>query len=76
MDMKRRSTEPVDVGVLVDIRDINVNQNLPVADKIIEFITLSKNPYIYRYGDKVVRINFSLTNATFEDRMKGYFEMI
>lgn len=74
--MKNDATKPFDKENLVDIRDININQELSVNDKILEFIALIKNPYIFKYGDKVVRVSFSDTEATFEDRMKGYFEML
>ena len=76
MIMKDNATEPIDIENLVDIRDIKVNQELSVTDKILEFIALSKNPYIFRYGDKVVRVKFADTDITFEERMKGYFEML
>lgn len=74
--MKNCDTKPIDKEELVDLRDIKINQEQSVPEKIMEFITLIKNPYLYKYGDKVVRINFSETDVTFEDRMKGYFEML
>jgi len=74
--MKNSAYEPVDKDELVDIRDVKINQALPVTDKILQFIALTKNPYLYKYGDKVVRISFAETEVTFEERMKGYFEML
>ena len=74
--MKNSANEPADKESLVDIRDVKINQELPVTERILQFITLTKNPYLFKYGDKVVRINFAETEATFEDRMKGYFEML
>ena len=74
--LEKRCYEPLDKNDLVDIRDIEVNQNLPVTERILEFISLAKNPYLYKYGDKVVRIKFSSTDVTIEDRIKGYFQML
>ena len=74
--MKESASGPVDKKTLVDIRDVQINQGLPVADRILEFINLTKNPYLYKYGDRVVRISFAETDVTFEERMKGYFEML
>jgi len=74
--MKERCQEPIDKSSLIDIRDIDVNQNLPEEEKIMEFIKLIGNPYLYKYGDKIIRINFSPTDVTFEDRVKGYFQML
>jgi len=74
--MKSSINEPIDRDCLVDIRDIKINQDLPIADRILQFIALTKNPYLYKYGDKVVRVSFAETEVTFEERMKGYFEML
>jgi len=74
--MKNSIYEPIDKDDLVDIRDVKINQALPVEDRILQFIALTKNPYLYKYGDKVVRISFAETEVTFEERMKGYFEML
>ena len=76
LDMKSKALEPVSKDSLVDIRDVEVSQELSVTDRILEFIALTKNPYVYKYGDKVVRISFAETDISFEDRMKGYFEML
>jgi hypothetical protein len=74
--MKQRCHEPIDRDALVDIREVDVNQSLPTEEKIVEFIKLIGNPYLYKYGDKVVRINFSPNETTFEERVKGYFQML
>ena len=74
--MKDNAIQPINRESLVDIRDVKINQELPVTEKILEFITLIKNPYLYKYGDKVVRINYSQTDISFEERIKSYFEML
>ena len=74
--MKNSIYEPVDKNTLVDIRDVSVDQSLPVRERILQFIALIKNPYLYKCGDKVVRISFAESEVTFEERMKGYFEML
>ena len=74
--MKNSTVEPINKESLVDIRDVRINQELPVTDRILQFIALTKNPYLYKYGDKVVRVSFAETEVTFEERMKGYFEML
>lgn len=74
--MKNNTEEQIDKENLVDIRDVKVNQELSVTERILEFIALTKNPYLCKYGDKVIRISFAETEVTFEERMKGYFEML
>lgn len=74
--MKNSAKGPINRDELVDIRDVKISQELSVADRILEFISLTKNPYLFKYGDKVVRVGFAETDVTFEERMKGYFEML
>ena len=74
--MKNSTYEPIDKTNLVDIRDVKINQELSVEERILQFIALTKNPYLFKYGDRVVRISFAETEVTFEERMKGYFEML
>ena len=74
--MKRNSEQPITKETLTDIRDVNINENLPLFERALDFINQIKNPYVFRYKDTVVRINFPQTNISFEDRMKSYFEML
>lgn len=74
--MKKRRYQPVDKKSLIDLRDVAVNQSLPVPEKTIEFIRQIGNPYLFRYGDKIVRISFVDSKTTFEDKIRGYFEML
>lgn len=76
LHMKNVALNPVNKEHLVDIRDVKVNQQLPISERIREFISQVKNPYLYKYGDKVIMVSFTETETTFEDRMKGYFEML
>ena len=77
LEMKNSAlSKPVNKENLVDIRDIKINQKLSVTDRIIEFITITQNPYIQKYGNTVVRISFIETDVSFEDRIKGYLEML
>ena len=76
MVMKNNATQPINRENLVDIRDIKINQDMPVTEKILKFIALAQNPYLYKYGEKVIRVSFSETNISFEDRLKSYFEML
>jgi len=74
--MKQNSTLNIKKEALVDIRNIQINEKLPVNEKILQYINQIKNPYLFLYGDSVVRVNFSETDVSFEERMKRYFEML
>ena len=58
-DMDIRAVDP---AALVDIRDVKVNTALPQIG----------NPYCYRHGKYVVRVSFTDTDISLEDRLEAY----
>ena len=57
---------------LRDIRDVEINAGLPKEERILDFIRQIGNPYCYRHDDYVVKISFTDTDVTLEDRMLSY----
>lgn len=57
---------------LRDIRDVTVNTDLPKQERILDFIRRIGNPYCYRHGKYVVKVSFTDTDVTLEDRMLSY----
>ena len=62
----------VDRSTLVDIRDVKVNTALPKRERILDFIRQIGNPYCYRHGKYVVKVSFSDTGISWEDRLEAY----
>lgn len=62
----------VDPATLRDIRDVVINPDLPKKERILDFIRQIGNPYCYRHGKFVVKVTFTDTDATLEDRMLAY----
>lgn len=62
----------VDRDSLRDIREVKVNSDLPKGERILDFIRQIGNPYCYRHGDYVVKISFTDTDTTLEERMLSY----
>ena len=46
---------------LVDIGDVRINQELPVKERVLDYIRQVKNPYCYISHGVVVKIGFSGT---------------
>ena len=72
-----RAMQEVDVRTvnreaLRDIRDVEINASLPKGERILDFIRQIGNPYCYRHGDYVVKISFTDTDVTLEERMLSY----
>ena len=70
--MQSVDVRSVDPNTLRDIRDVTVNTSLPKRERILDFIRQIGNPYCYRHGKYVVKISFSDTDVTLEDRMLAY----
>lgn len=53
---------------LVDLRDVHIDPSLPKAERICFFVQQVKDPYHYRAGDVEVRVSYTDTSTTLEDR--------
>lgn len=70
--MQDADIRAVDPSSLKDIRDVKVDTGLPKQERILDFIRQIGNPYLYRHGKYVVKVSFSGSEATLEDRMLSY----
>ena len=51
-----RSIDPKD---LVDIKDVTICEDLPIPERVLDYIQQIKNPYCYLCNGVVVRISFA-----------------
>lgn len=70
--MKEVDIHTVDRESLVDIREIQVDGELPGERRFEDFLRQIRNPYCYRCGKIVVKVSFSDTDATLESRLEHY----
>ena len=70
--MQEVDVRTVNREALRDIRDVEINASLPKRERILDFIRQIGNPYCYRHGDYVVKISFTDTDVTLEERMLSY----
>lgn len=70
--MQNVDIRTVDPDTLRDIRDVEVNTSLPKKERMLDFIRQIGNPYCYRHGKYVVKVSFTDTAVTLEDRMLSY----
>ena len=66
----------VDRESLADIRDVNIDPDLPFIEKAIMFLNQIKNPYCFRCGDVIVKINHAKTERTIDDCMEGFYRSL
>ena len=71
-EMRALDIRNVDRESLIDIKTVEVNPELPRAERFKRFVEQIKNPYCYRCGDVVVKVGFTDTDRTLEDCLEQY----
>jgi len=71
--MKEVDIHTVDRESLVDIKEVRIDETLPREQRFEEFLRQIKNPYCFRCGKLAVKVNFSDTDVTLEERLEHYF---
>lgn len=72
MAMQDVDIRTVELEMLRDIRDVQIHTDLPKKERILDFIQQIGNPYCYRHGKYIVKISFTDTDVTLEQRMLSY----
>lgn len=62
----------VDITKLTDLRDIEIDTSQPVEKKLAAFARQTKNVYVNRIGEYVVKVRFQESGATIDDKMAEY----
>ena len=70
--MRTVDVHKVDPETLRDIRDVQIKTELPKQERMLDFLRQIGNPYCYRHGKYIVKISFSETDVTLEDRLLSY----
>lgn len=59
-----------------DISEIIVDTNKSSKDRILDFLFLVKNPYVFKVGDNIVKICFANNNLSADDCITDVFKNI
>lgn len=52
---------------LVDIRDVEIDETLPIEERMKSYVEQIKNPYMFKVGDTIVRVSYANTQETLND---------
>jgi len=52
---------------LVDIRDVAIDETLPIEERMKSYVEQIKNPYMFKVGDTIVRVSYANTQETLND---------
>lgn len=75
-EMSRVDIRTVDPDTLVDIRDVEIDHELPKEARVLNFIEKIKNPYCFKHGKVIVKVGFADTEDTFENRFESYLRSV
>ena len=62
----------VDISELTDLQDIEIDTSQSVEKKLAAFAQQTKNVYVNRIGEDVVKGRFQESGATIDDKMTEY----
>lgn len=71
-EMKNIDIRTVDPVSLVDIRTVEIDDDLPKEERLASFIRQIKNPYCYRVGDVVVKNVYSNDGVSLRERFEQF----
>lgn len=74
--MKDIDVRTVDRAKLMDLKDIEIDPDASPEDKMAEYIKQIKNPYCFLCNGYVIKLEFSETDKTIEDRFLEYISTI
>ena len=66
----------IDRSALADINDVRIDPDLPKVQRMESFIRQTGNPYCYKCGKLVVKLNYTEEDITLEERLMNHFKTL
>ena len=57
---------------LVDIRTVHIDTSKPVLERILSFMALIKNPYLFKVGDTPVKVEFNDDGPSLQEALEQF----
>ena len=73
-DLKNLDIRTIRPDTLEHIENVKINTDLPVEERMMEFVRQIKNPYFLRCGKLIVQVAYSDTDKTINDCLKEFIE--
>ncbi len=68
---KSQKISDVKVEDLKDISSVCINQDKPIAERVLSFMLQIGNPYLFKVGDTPVKVSFVSDAPTLQESMKA-----
>lgn len=73
-DLKNFDIRTIRPDTLEYIENVKINTDLPVEERMMEFVRQIKNPYFFRCGKLIVQVEYSNTDKSINDCLKEFIE--
>ena len=73
---KNISLDEVNLDDVDELSSIKINTRMNTVNRIIDFISKTKNPYIFKVNEKLVRMSFSENGPTTDDCLTRVLEKL
>ena len=68
--LKNVDIRNVDKSSLVDLNSVHIDESQPVPERILSFLNQIKNPYCFRIGEVVVKVNYKTDGPSFQQNFE------
>lgn len=70
------SVEDVNIDEVEDISNINIDTNKSSRERILDFLIAHKNPYLFKFKNSLIKIEFSNSNIYADNCVTNVFKDI
>ena len=70
------SLSDIDINDVDELTNIKINKKKSSNERILDFLSEVKNPYVFTMNGKLVRISFSNTDRTADDCLTRVLEKL
>ena len=74
LEMQNVDLMTVDKSELVDIRNVKVNKDLDIKERIADYVNQIKNPYCFLYGDVIVKVSYNENGKPLQELLENYLK--
>ena len=71
--MRRIDISAIDKDTLVDVSGMTFDNTLPKEQRAANMLAVMKNPYCFRHGDMVIKLEFADDGPPLQDLLTSFF---
>lgn len=75
-ECKNKSLDELNIDELDDISNIKIDKRKSSDERLLDFLSKTKNPYAFKVNGKIVKIEFSETDLTANDCLTNVLDSL